>query len=316
MPVYIDNRIISLNSANAILNNGTYLSNVLFPFQGILSDEDTIVRSYVALVDAQIPCSFYIIDSTNNTLLVFSSGTLYTCVIASGNYTVNTLITAVNDWFLLNASGFAYLSFNKTNGKLSFNFQVISTVYLTYGSARTTMATILGLSTNITGLVSELQNPANLLGVKRITVKSDALQVESFSSAGYSSGGVLATINVNVPQFNMITYENSSDLNKLILNTKLLNGIDIELFDELGNFINFNGVNWSMSIVLSLERRYEDVSKPKLTDVLAAAKRAEEESLGLISPDEEITPKTQNELDLELLMSVVPPTEGIQRMEV
>ena len=67
--VYQDNVIITLNSANASLVNSTLKSSVSFNFIGLLKEEDDIVRSYISVINAQIPMSFYIINSTNNKLV-------------------------------------------------------------------------------------------------------------------------------------------------------------------------------------------------------------------------------------------------------
>ena len=63
-----DNKIISLNSASATLNNGTMKSNVYFNFTGLLTDEKVVRQTYVSIVNAQIPVSYYVINSTNNLL--------------------------------------------------------------------------------------------------------------------------------------------------------------------------------------------------------------------------------------------------------
>ena len=303
--IYTETKIITLNSANATRNNGTYLSNILFPFQGILSDDENIVRTYVSVMDAQIPCSFYTIDTTNNTILIFTNTILYTAVIASGNYNANTLVIAINDWFVGQSIN-AYIYFNKINGKFTFYFQTISTVFLTNGTQKTTMDDVLGLTTNTSGLSPELQNPANLLGVKRITIKSDALHVSSFSSSGFSSGSILATIPVNQAGFNMISYENTSNM-RMVLDTKILNGIDIELVDEKNQFINFNGIEWSLTLVLNIEREYEILVKPKLSDITKAKELLENKMQ--VDGEQNITPMTQNEIDLEILEGVNPPTK-------
>ena len=64
--VYQDNRIITLNSQDGDKLNGTYLSNIHFNFSGLLKDEKNLIRSYITVLNAQIPVSFYIIDETNN----------------------------------------------------------------------------------------------------------------------------------------------------------------------------------------------------------------------------------------------------------
>ena len=56
--VYFDNKIITLNSAYGLKQNGTLSSFVLFNFQGLLKEETHILRSYVSVIIAQFPVSF------------------------------------------------------------------------------------------------------------------------------------------------------------------------------------------------------------------------------------------------------------------
>ena len=282
MPYYTDNKHITLNSAYATKLNGSYLSNCIFPFQGILSDDSNIIKVYVSLVNAQIPCSFYTIDQTNNTLLL-STGSV---IVPSGNYNANSFISALTSNGLI-----VSVTFNKINGKLTFNFPTATDMLMSNISG------VIGLTEpilNASGI--ELQQPLNLLGIKRILIKSDALQVESFTSVNFSSGGVLATLTVNQPAFNLISYENTTDLSRLVCNAKILNSIDIEMFDENGDFINFNGIDWTITIVLSVERKYDEVERKKLFDVV-----------GVLPPSkklpEQISELSQNEKDLELLQN-------------
>ena len=42
--VFSDNQLITLSSRDAVKNNGTYLSDVVFNFKGILKDENKYLR--------------------------------------------------------------------------------------------------------------------------------------------------------------------------------------------------------------------------------------------------------------------------------
>ena len=66
--VYQDNRLITLNSQDGEQINGTYLSNIRFNFSGLLQDDIYLVRTYITVLNAQFPVSFYIIDDTDNIL--------------------------------------------------------------------------------------------------------------------------------------------------------------------------------------------------------------------------------------------------------
>ena len=66
MDTYIDSRIVILNSAHAILLNGSYKSDINFNFTGLIKQEDNIQQIQISLVNAQIPYSFYTINYTHN----------------------------------------------------------------------------------------------------------------------------------------------------------------------------------------------------------------------------------------------------------
>ena len=62
---YYENVMISLNSGNATLMNSTKKSDVRFPFTGLLKEEPDLIRSFISIINAQIPVSFYTINETN-----------------------------------------------------------------------------------------------------------------------------------------------------------------------------------------------------------------------------------------------------------
>ena len=102
---YVDSRIIILNSAHGISMNGTYKSNLLFTFNGLLTNEDNIERVEISLVNAQIPVSFYTINYTNNAFkLKLGDNNVQIYYIQVGNYNGNSLIIALNA--LINDSNF------------------------------------------------------------------------------------------------------------------------------------------------------------------------------------------------------------------
>ena len=86
--LYQDNIIITLNSANASLINSTHKSSASFNFIGLLKEEDDIVRSYISIINAQIPMFFYVINSTNNKLVFnpMGGGSITDIYVPIGNY--------------------------------------------------------------------------------------------------------------------------------------------------------------------------------------------------------------------------------------
>jgi hypothetical protein len=145
--VYLDNHLITLNAFDGTQLNGTSLSNLYFPFKGLLKDDVNILRSYVVVLNAQFPVSFYVIDATNNKLkvseLIGPSPIIIT--IPNGNYNATTLLNEINSQLVTVGFGDLIFSFNSRNGKIS----VINTLddYTIYSDVNgSTIGTILGLS--------------------------------------------------------------------------------------------------------------------------------------------------------------------------
>ena len=122
--VYEDNRIITLNSQDGEKLNGTYLSNIHFNFSGLLKEDANLIRSYITVLNAQIPVSFYIIDETNNILNYTDNSVNKKIELTEGNYNGNQMVTALNTGFT--ANGTSITSFlAPQSGILYFLFLVV-----------------------------------------------------------------------------------------------------------------------------------------------------------------------------------------------
>ena len=246
---YLDNHLITLNSSDALKLNSSYLSNVVFPFKGLLKDDVNIIRSYVTLINAQIPVSFYIIDATNNTLGYLEPPTMIqrSITIPIGNYNASTIITAINAAIIANASVETF-SFNSLNGKIS----VVGWLVLGgNGTLGTTIGDILGIgiggANNFT-----FPYPLNLLGKNKLFINSSNLNNVAYTSHNTGFSTCICTIPVNVPPYGLIQYTSVTDQNKNILVNRVLDNIDIQILDLNNNYINFNNVNWSITLCLSI----------------------------------------------------------------
>ena len=64
------------------------------------------------------------------------------------------------------------------------------------------------------------------------------------------------------PAFGMISYNNQNDLNKNLLKQSVIDRVDIQLLDENQNYLDFNNLDWSITICLSNERidREKDIT--------------------------------------------------------
>lgn len=297
--IYTLNKLITINSKYGIQQNGTMKSDLLFNYRNLLSDDVNVLKSYVTLLNAQIPCSFYVINSLNNKLVIAGPTiTTKTIIINNGNYNANTLITELIT--KITASGLTMsITINKTNGILYFTSTGFSNYYFTSSS---TMLDILGtISSNVAPAnVYSCLYPLNLLGVKKLLIKSEKLSIHSVSSIDYASSNILCSIPVDVSPFSMISYVSQSDSNKNLLNLRNINQIDIQVYDENSNLIDFNNLDWTISLVISSEIQIEQ-QQIYMKDILKNNIEFPEN----LSPPEELpqekVPETQAEKELKLL---------------
>ena len=303
--IYTENKLITLNSKYGIQQNGTYKSNILFNFKNLLSDEEHILKSYITVLNAQIPVSFYVITSLNNKLVLQTSVTT-TITIANGNYSANTLITELQSKFLTAGITFTSIQFNKINGILSFISNGFTNYYFTSAS---TLLNVLGTTSSIISVstVYTCPYPLNLLGVQKLSIKSERLAIHSVSSIDFSFSNTLVTIPCDVPPYSLISYTSQSEQNKNLLNIRNINEIDIQIFDENNNFIDFNNLDWTITLTISSELSTNE-QKYYLNDIL------QNNNLGLKNninqqpeeqppeePQVEEIPETQEEKELKIL---------------
>ena len=251
-----EKRLISLNSNNATRYlNGDYLSDVVFDFTNILSPSDDISYVEVGVGNAEIPATFYNIDITNNIFNYRVNSINYSIIVPPGNYNFNSLVTQMTTLFTANGQTFT-MSLNRNSN--------ILTMTLTTGAWNQINASsiyyILGFDPdttyNIVGNTITFPRLFNLLGQKKLKIYSSNISVDSFDSVNTATNNLLCTISVNQPGFNLIIYTNIDGLYAHMRN-RYLSTVDIQIKDELGNLINFNGINWTMTINLILYRRID-----------------------------------------------------------
>jgi len=270
METYTDTKIISLNSLYANnKKNTSYLSDLEFYFKNILKDEPNIVRSTIQLINAQFPVSYYTINYTNNIFIVNS----IPITITKGNYNSSNLITELKNQ-LLTVFG---LTFNIIISRITGIMTFYSTSSFTFNSSN--LLQILGFEKGInytsTLAFNPLGNysiiapfPLNLLGIKKIKLFSNILATNSFDSFGSGNNSLIQTITVNAPPFGMIIYSQPTEA--LILKSKIIDTLDLQIYDEDNNFINFNNCNFTITLQLNVIRTRPALSNPikTITDVL------------------------------------------------
>lgn len=261
METFIETKIINLNSKNSIKNNSTFLSDVFFPFSGLLKDDDDIIERYISIQNAQIPFSFYNINIYNNILVIQIISTLYTLTLTRGNYNATSLITEIQTQLTADGITDLTLSISSTTGLLTFTKTTGSFSIRTSGS---TIYEVLGfvVGTNYNSVSSKIiaPYPLNLLGTLRLRICSYELSTNNIDFG-------LITLPIETGNFGLIQYTNITNI-KATLNNTSLDGFDISIIDDDNNYVNFNNINWTMTFVLTLIRKRQNITTTKFNEII------------------------------------------------
>jgi hypothetical protein len=265
---FTESKIINLHSSNGIKNNGSFLSDVYFPFTGVLKEDPTILEVNLSLQSAQIPFSFYNINVYNNTLDITYNGILYNLQLTRGNYNANNLITELLNQLQPITASSLQITISAITGKLLFND--ISSINYTIESTSSILS-VLGFedNTSYTSILGQLTPPfpLNLLGTLNIKITSSEIAVSNIDSVVGGNFNILASLPIEAGNFGLILYDNISNIQSPLKNLSL-DGFDIKLLDDDNNLINFNNCDWSITIVLNITRERQEKTKSNLKSIV------------------------------------------------
>lgn len=255
-----EKRLISLNSSSATqYNNGTFKSDVVFDFSSILIPESSIIYVECGLQSAEIPCSFYNINSTNNTFNYTISAVNYTINVTPGSYNYNTLISELATRFTVNGHTFTYALNRNTNvftmtytGVGTWNSIQPSSIYYIFGFLPNTSYTVITNTITYPGLF-------NVINPKKLKIYSQNLAIDSYDSVGLVTNNLIETLSVNSASFGLILYNNVNGTYGH-MRRSYLSTIDIQIRNELGDFIDFNNIDWTITMSLIVYKKLETKS--------------------------------------------------------
>lgn len=257
--ISIENRLLLLNSRDArIYNNGTYKSDVVFYMRGLLKQEKNLVNFKYQFINATVPVSFYNINETNNVLNYEEDGIDYTITVPPGNYNFNTLSTTMIALFLANTTVMT-ISINRQNGILTFTGTNLMIFYST-----STILRVLGFIPNVDtfsiGVILTAPYPLNLLSPLKLKIKSTAITASNLDTSTNGYSNLISTFPVDQPSFGLIIHENKNIV-KYIVRNDIVDDVDIQITDENDNLINFNNIDWCITLMLEITKEIIPVSK-------------------------------------------------------
>jgi len=246
---------IYLNSANAdlFLNYSKEdKSNVVFFFKEALKIERNSIETRVSIVDAQIPVSWYLINSTNNKITITVNNISTTYLFPHGNYNVYSFINA---WYSVVGNNSIWnLTFNSTTNKLLFhNYQNTEYYFTDLGNS---IFPIIGFSngntysSNVTGDILS-NNVINFAGLTKLNIKTSTFTTRNIDSKNKGHTRALASVPVNSSANGIIYYYNNNDYKSIFRNYEL-SSIGIEILDDFKNYVEFNNIDWTITLQIDV----------------------------------------------------------------
>ena len=237
---------IYLNSATAdIYMNGTMKSNLVFFFEDPLQINKHAYEMRLSIVNAQMPISWYLINDTNNVIKINSTNYYF----KKGNYNIHTFIS---EWANSIGSGWT-LTFDSVTNKISFAY----TSNFTFSdSSNNSLFPIIGFESGKVYASSPsfvLVAPFcfNFCGLSRINIKSSTFNLGNLDSYNKSKNRTLATIPISSIGQGYILYHNYTHYTNIFKNTEI-STIDINIMDDNRNFIDFNNIDWTITIQIDI----------------------------------------------------------------
>ena len=258
-----DIRLINLYSQSATTYlNGTLKSNVSFNFKNILRDEPDIIYSTIGISSAQIPVSYFTVNEYNNVLVT----NLGIVTITSGNYTASTLRTELTTQLIAIGITGMVVTISPTTGRLTF------TASAPFTFIPSPAFDILGFDyVNYTSVANIITAPylLNLLGIQQLRINSSALACSNSNSTQMGESNLIGVVQSTAPPYGMILYANQTSYS--VLRNKNISLIDIQILDENSNYVDFNNIDWTITIQLTIYRRVPlpSNSKDYLVPILA-----------------------------------------------
>jgi hypothetical protein len=256
--IITETRLIVLNSKDATKLNGGMNSNVIFEFNDIMLKSNDIIYTTLAVLDAEIPASYYNVNGNNNTTSITRNGVTTPVITASGNYNALEYITEFKSRYAIAFTGANLaMSYDAIAGKYSIQDTAFE---ITINSTGSTSYALLGGVVGTDYIFSNTATPknsfnslANFLGVTRIKLMSDTLVSRNVDSNNMTTTTLIDTLGASAGDFGLTVY-NSLGRESLLL-AKRIQEIDMQIKDQTNNFIDFNFIDWNITLILNIHRQ-------------------------------------------------------------
>jgi hypothetical protein len=233
---------LHFNSAYANSYNNGLTSNCNFYLNNTIEipQQHTI---YLSVINVNIPFSFYMIDTFNDTFLYSINNVNYMTTITPGNYNAIQLASYIST----NLNGIVSV-YNAITNKFTFSHPLYDFVF----SAASTCLTMLGISTNLTSTSKTLTSSfcVNLQTKSCICLISN-LNVGNIAFCSLKAPNVLCSIPISTQPNSNICYVNQYNFRNNIFSNKI-NYINLKLVDQNMIPLDLNGIHWTCTLQIDV----------------------------------------------------------------
>jgi hypothetical protein len=238
---------VYLNSKNR--SSGT-VSNFTTKLPVVL---ENVISIMIRSVD--IPITYYVINSTNNTFKFNGSG-LKTVTITAGNYSANDLATEIQT--RMNAT--AFTGTTVVYSDLTNKFVFTNAVAFNLVFAANTFAPIIGLTADTASSTTvTTQNVIDISGTNHIFVVSNNLLqgIDRLYISDTSQKNILHKVSVDAYPTQVLTdrVQDYHANEHFYASQVSINDINLQLVDEDFVELNLNGADWNIELVVKYRSR-------------------------------------------------------------
>jgi len=232
---------ISLNSAEYSNSYNSVKSHLNFElYQPIIVSNN--IDTYLSVESFKFCNSFYNITSYKN-IFYFALGPSYSIdsfIIPAANYSITTLLTFLNT----NTDGFTF-AYDDSTLKITITNIVEFIIYNNIYNCNK----ILGLNDSLSssnGYTLSCPNMINLIGTQILYITIPNLGINSFGIKTATRKSLILTVPITSMQGDTQTYSNSGYKHKVL--DSIITNLEIQISDESGNTVNFNSIDWYLTL--------------------------------------------------------------------
>ena len=220
------------------------------------------VDIYLSVETFKFTNSIYNVNQYHNIFYFSLSPTfvLTSAIIPKANYTVNSLIVALN--LVLTSYGFTF-SFDSSTSKISIanptSFRVYNNLY--------NINKIIGLNDaviNCNAGTFIAPNMCNLIGTQMLYVSFQNLSLTSYSVKSSSLHSIVATVPIIAIQGDTQVFSGGF---KHKISDSTITKIEVLIQDEDGNEVSFNSIDWFITLTFIMTYKKDYKEPTLLTDI-------------------------------------------------